>query len=116
MLAGTPPHAAPTLHAVIARRFTEPAPGVRGLREEASIATEQALSRALSLSPNDRFASITEFAEALTAPVPIPLPRRRRVPQLAWIGVSIALALLVLVLALHRSPDARPAAAAIRRR
>jgi TolB-like protein/Flp pilus assembly protein TadD len=113
MLAGTPPHEAPTLHAVIARRFTQPVPGVRSLREEASIATERALSRALSLSPNDRFASITEFADALTAPIPDPLPRRRRVPRLAWMGVSIALALLVLVLALHRSPDARPAPAVI---
>jgi len=68
LLAGEPPHTAPTARMMIARRFTEPAPRVRRLRPAVPPALEQALVRALAREPDDRFPSAAAFADALTAP------------------------------------------------
>ncbi len=102
MLTGRPPHEAPTLHAVIARRFSEPPPEVRTLREDVPVATGLALTQALSLRPDDRFTSISGFSLALTDPGAVrALHRRRMIPRVAWITLSVALALAVLLLALR---------------
>jgi len=102
MLTGRPPHEAPTLHAVIARRFTEPPPEVRTLREDVPVVTGLALTQALSLRPDDRFTSISGFSLALTDPTAVRALRRRRgLPRVAWIGLSAALALVVLLLVLR---------------
>ncbi len=85
MLAGTPPHAGPTAHAVIARRFTTAAPGARTHRPEVPIAIELALQRALSLRPDDRFGSMAEFSKAVTQPVLVPSEVRRPDPP-GWCG------------------------------
>jgi eukaryotic-like serine/threonine-protein kinase len=116
MLAGTPPHAGPTAHAVIARRFSIPLASVRTHRPEVSTVAEAALDRALSLSPADRFESIAEFSRALTDPESSPAlseavvagRRRRRVPRVAWIGLSIALAAVGMVLAVRARAPASP--------
>jgi TolB-like protein/tetratricopeptide (TPR) repeat protein len=84
MLAGRPPHTGPSIHAVIARRVTAPVPPVRTYRPETPVALEQALGRALSLEPGDRFPSMTQFARALTGPVSQP----RRVPRRFWIALA----------------------------
>jgi serine/threonine-protein kinase len=111
MLTGRPPHEAPTLHAVIARRFTEPPPEVRTLREDVPVATGLALTQALSLRPDDRFTSISGFSLALTDPTAVRALRRRRgLPRVAWIGLSVALALVVLMLALRDRRGARAGA------
>ena len=112
MLTGRPPHEAPTLHAVIARRFTEPAPEVRTLREDVPVAAGLALTQALSLRPDDRFTSISGFSLALTDPNAVrALRRRRMVPRIAWITLSVALALVVLLLALRDRPGRHPVVA-----
>jgi TolB-like protein/Flp pilus assembly protein TadD len=98
MIAGSPPHAGPTLHAVIARRFATTAPGVRTHRSEVSITAERALQRALSLRADDRFGTIAEFSKALTQTAPIGYQPRWQVPRIAWIALSIALALVVVLL------------------
>jgi serine/threonine-protein kinase len=67
LLAGEPPHSGGSAVAVLARRFTEPAPRVRLRRPEVSSAVEQAISRALSLEPGERFPGAKAFAEALAA-------------------------------------------------
>jgi TolB-like protein/Tfp pilus assembly protein PilF len=67
LLAGEPPHAGATARIVIAKRFTEPVPGVRRLRPAVPPAVEQALVRALALEPGDRFATAAAFADALLA-------------------------------------------------
>jgi serine/threonine-protein kinase len=86
MLAGKPPHAGPTIHAVIAQRVTELPPAIRTHREEAPLAVELALERALSLEPADRFASMAEFARALTEPSA--RSKRGRVPRWVWIALA----------------------------
>ena len=113
MLAGRPPHTGPNIHAVIARRVTSPAPGIRTLRAETPDAVERALGRALSLEPDERFASMEEFARALTEPA----PARRRVPRRAWIALATLSTAAALALALRqgwRPPaDATTAAAVL---
>src|SRR3954447_3350597 len=47
LLAGEPPHQGPSAMAVMAKRFTEPAPRVRHLRPTVSTNVEQAIVRAL---------------------------------------------------------------------
>jgi adenylate cyclase len=74
LLAGEPPHSGGSAMAVMAKRFTEPAPRVRRLRPTVSAAMEQAIARALAVDPAQRFQSASAFVEALAAPA---LPRER---------------------------------------
>src|SRR5213596_1962771 len=74
MLAGEPPYTGPSAQVVIAKRFTDPVPSVRRLREGISPALDAAVSRALAKAPPDRFATAALFAEALAAPPPVPAP------------------------------------------
>jgi eukaryotic-like serine/threonine-protein kinase len=72
MLAGEPPFSGSTPQAVIAKRVLEPVPHVRTLRESVSVPIEQALLRALAKTPADRFATVGEFARALSTPLAAP--------------------------------------------
>src|SRR2546428_2814265 len=65
MLAGGPPYSGPTAQAIIAKRFSEPIPHVRTLRDTVSEAVAQALQKALARAPADRFATAAEMALAL---------------------------------------------------
>ncbi|MGH7499913.1 MAG: protein kinase domain-containing protein [Gemmatimonadales bacterium] len=65
MLAGETPFNAPTVQAMIVKRFTEPARPVRALRPEVPEDVERALLRALARAPADRFAAAGQFAQAL---------------------------------------------------
>ncbi len=64
MLSGEPPFTGPTAQAVIAKRFVSPIPKVRATRDVPD-AVEDAVTRALSRTPVDRFATAAEFAAAL---------------------------------------------------
>jgi eukaryotic-like serine/threonine-protein kinase len=68
MLAGEPPFTGRTAHAILARRLMEPMPPLRAVREAVPIHVEQAINRALSKSPADRFATASQFATALETP------------------------------------------------
>jgi eukaryotic-like serine/threonine-protein kinase len=65
MLAGEPPFTGPTPQAVIAKRFAEPVPHLRTMRETVPPEVEQAVTTALAKAPADRFATAAEFARAL---------------------------------------------------
>jgi len=67
MLAGEPPFTGPTGQAVIAKRFTDPVPSARRLRETVPLPVDQAITKALARAPADRFATPHQFAEALRA-------------------------------------------------
>ncbi len=79
MLAGEPPYMGATAQAVIAKRFTEPVPRVRRLRETVPPSVEHALMTALARVPADRFVSAGAFAAALTTPP----ADRSRAPSIA---------------------------------
>ena len=68
---GTPPFAAPTPQAAIAKRLTEHAPHLSEIVETIPPALDTAIARVLSRMPEDRFASAAEFAGALIPSDPI---------------------------------------------
>ena len=67
MLAGEPPFTGPTAQAIIAKRFTDPVPSIRRLRETVPVPMDQAIAKSLARAPADRFATPHQFAEALRA-------------------------------------------------
>jgi serine/threonine-protein kinase len=66
MLVGKPPFVGRSARATMALHAIEPAPSVRLERPAVPDAVEQALVRALAKEPDDRFANLLEFSEALT--------------------------------------------------
>ena len=78
MLAGGPPFTGPTAQAIMARHAVDPVPPLRTVRATIPRAIESAVERALAKVPADRFATVGEFAEALTADhIPPPASRWR---------------------------------------
>jgi serine/threonine-protein kinase len=69
MIAGEPPFLGDTAQAVMAKRFTETAPSLRRVTAAAPDAIVQSLARAMARSPDDRFATASDFSTALTAGV-----------------------------------------------
>ena len=65
MLVGRPPFAGSSVAAVIAQRFTSPAPSVRVERRDVAESADRALRRAMSIETGQRFASIIDFVRAL---------------------------------------------------
>ncbi|HEX2217577.1 MAG TPA: protein kinase [Gemmatimonadales bacterium] len=70
MLAGQPPYIGATTQALMVKRLTEPPPSVRAVRPNLPDTVDQAIRKALSPVPADRFASMTQFAAALQAAAP----------------------------------------------
>src|SRR5438093_6497072 len=93
MLVAEPPYTGPSAQVVIAKRFTDPVPSVRRLRETISLPTEAAVSKALAKAPADRFATAAEFVEALAAPAQRVRNTGRRTSRLAA-GAGLAATLL----------------------
>ena len=95
MLAGEPPFTGATAQAVVARRLAEPARPIRTVRSTVPPALEAAVLRALERVPGDRFATMSDFATALRAPVAKAETRGKR----TWTGRRAAVALLVVAVA-----------------
>ncbi len=72
MLTGEPPYTGVTSQAIIAKRFTDPVPSARRLRETVPLPVDRAIVKALARAPADRFASAYEFAGALQASAEAP--------------------------------------------
>ncbi len=121
MLTGEVPYMGRTPQAVIAKRMLEPLPHVRTLRQGVPESVEQAINRALAVTPADRFPTVTEFAQALAQPHPAPTTLsspaaqdrggRRRVPVgLATLALGVLLGLGVLLAWLRSRPEAETTA------
>ncbi len=67
MLAGRPPFAGPTVQALIARLSIDSPPPIRSARPSVPVALERAVLKALAKVPADRFATISQFADAVRA-------------------------------------------------
>ncbi len=65
MLAGEPPFTGVSAQAVVAKRLGAPAPRISILRNRVPPHVEQALDTALARTPADRFATASQFAQAL---------------------------------------------------
>ncbi|MCG6957706.1 MAG: protein kinase [Gemmatimonadetes bacterium] len=72
MLAGVPPYTGPNARAILARKLSEPPPGLRVVRDTVPPGIERAVMRGLAGTPADRFPSALAFAEALAAPADAP--------------------------------------------
>jgi eukaryotic-like serine/threonine-protein kinase len=66
MLAGRPPHLAPSYEAVLVAICTEDAPDIRSLRADTPPRLAAAIACALSREPSARFASASEFLDVLS--------------------------------------------------
>ncbi len=95
MLAGEPPFTGPTAQAVLAKRFAEPVPHVRTLRDTVPDAVERALQRALARAPVDRFATAAQLASALVG-VSAPSAAAKR----SWHVPAVAAGAVVVLAAL----------------
>jgi TolB-like protein/tetratricopeptide (TPR) repeat protein len=102
MLAGEPPFTGPTAQAILAKRFSEPAPSVRRVRPSVPEAVDLALQRALALVPADRFTTSAEFTRALqpsvTTPADASAALRVGVRRPTWVPVVIAACVVAAVL------------------
>src|SRR5881409_407674 len=87
LLAGEPPYTGPTAQAVMAKRLTDPVPGVRRLRATVPAGVEKALRKALATEPADRFGTTAAFAEALTQSAAAP-QRPRSIAVLPFTNLS----------------------------
>jgi tRNA A-37 threonylcarbamoyl transferase component Bud32 len=65
MLAGIPPFTGPDGEVMIAKRFTDPAPILRLVREDVPESVDFAVQRALAREPAERFANALEFTDAI---------------------------------------------------
>jgi serine/threonine-protein kinase len=65
MLAGVPPFRGPTAHVVLARKLSEPLPGLSVLRDTVSHRLERAVRPAMARSPADRIPTARAFAKVL---------------------------------------------------
>jgi len=66
MMAGEPPFRGPSARATMAKQVTERARPLRTLRPDAPAGFERVLEQALAKDPGQRFATISEFCDALT--------------------------------------------------
>ncbi len=115
MLAGEPPYTGPTPQAVAAKRFTDPVPSIRRLREEVPESVDRAIRTALAKTPADRFATAGQFGSALAVPstrerdssspgVPGTERRTARRWAIAVLGVGALIALGLALSSRSRTP------------
>ena len=84
MLAGEPPFTGPTAQAITARKLSHHAPDVALLRESVPSTVGDAVRTALAPVPADRYATVTQFAEALRLKGATLLAQRREPGAGGW--------------------------------
>jgi Tfp pilus assembly protein PilF len=102
MLAGDPPFTGRTMQSVISRQLTEPPPSLEHRRSKAPRNVIDAVDKALSKVPADRYPTIEAFVDALE--VPDREPQFTALQRLGLAAVPVALA-VVAVLWLSRPGD-----------
>ena len=115
ILAGTPPFQGPNAQAVLAKRLVEPAPKLGKLRKVPT-ALDAALSRALARDPDDRFATVAEFAAAVAGQAASAASRsgagslahRQRRGLSAIVVLSVVLLAAGWVITRQRTPRSAP--------
>ncbi|HUQ83340.1 MAG TPA: protein kinase [Gemmatimonadaceae bacterium] len=70
MLTGGAPFSGPSVEAILVRRFTRPPPRASSRRADIARHLDGAIFTAMARDPNERFASLERFAEALREPSP----------------------------------------------
>src|SRR3989454_1883724 len=94
MLAGNPPFLGASARAILARQSLDPVPRLRTVRETVPEEFERAVVKALAKAPADRFATATQFADALA--IGSPTPRASRRPILIRVALPLVAALTAI--------------------
>ncbi len=93
-LTGEAPFSGTSAQQVIMRHWRDPVPDMRAKRPDVPRAVEGAICRALEKDPNKRFATVTEFASALSAGAMhtgvLPGFRSRSGKPITWISAAVA--------------------------
>jgi serine/threonine-protein kinase len=115
MLAGRPPHTGITPQAIIARRYREPYPLPDPSLPPVPATVEPVLRRALAIEPEDRYATVREYAAALAGAADAKAPASAPVARLPWRtvfgGVAAVAVIGAAALTFRRSlPPAAPGA------
>ena len=94
MLAGSPPFTGTTAHAITATKLTEPVPTLTAARRDVPASVDHAIARTLARNPAERFATMAEFATALSGPTSVrPRPAHRaNTRRRAWVAGAAVLA------------------------
>jgi eukaryotic-like serine/threonine-protein kinase len=110
MLAGRPPHLAPSYEAVLLAICTEDAPDIRGLRPDTPEPLARAIACALSREPRARFTSALEFLDALSASASSrpAAARRTRTLVAAVLATLLGFTLTAVLVARRTAPAALP--------
>ncbi len=87
MLAGHPPFTGSTAQEVLARHSLDPVPSLGSARPDVPQAMSEAVTRSLSKVPAARFATASQFLDALDVRVPMPVNRRRLVILAAGLAI-----------------------------
>lgn len=98
MFAGTPPFVGATISSMMRQHVLTPAPSISRKRPDIPASTDLAVQKALAKSPDDRFATVGEFAQALhtgLTPTAVQSVSTRRGQGLAWAAAGIGIILLV---------------------
>jgi serine/threonine protein kinase/tetratricopeptide (TPR) repeat protein len=112
MMAGEPPYSGPTAQALIAKRFSDPVPSARRVREAVPEALDRAVMKALAKVPADRIQTAAELARLLSATqqsglgaanisaaTAIPQPDQATLPRRSRVGPRAAVLLLGFLIA-----------------
>jgi hypothetical protein len=99
MLAGHPPFAGRTAHELIVRHAADPVPPLRAARGLVPEGVEAAIERALAKAPADRFATATQFSQALALEPGVyrAEQRRRRMVRHAALGAGTVIVIAAAV-------------------
>ena len=107
MLSGRLPFSSPSVIEVVRQHCSDPVPSLRASRPEVSASLQAVIERALAKEPQDRFATVTEFAEAFARAVrgervnvgrpAARAARRRRNLVIGGVGVVVVAALGVVL-------------------
>ena len=93
MLAGEPPFTGPSPQAVIAKRFTVTPTPLGSHRTDVASSISDAIARAMSREPGDRFATAGDLSRALEAPA---LPRSRK-PAWRRVAITVVIAMILVL-------------------
>ena len=95
MLTGEPPVSGKTAQSIFARRVQGAPPSTRALRDTVPPAVDAAVQKALARSPVDRFATVADFVEAMSAGTDVRRPTARRSRRLPAVVLGSAVVALI---------------------
>ena len=102
MLAGEPPFPGQTIHAVVAKRISDPTPSVTTLNSDVPASVDDAIRKAMAPEPANRFVTVAAFAQVLRAPPSarrpapsLPLAESTRHRRLSPILVALLIGIVI---------------------